>query len=153
MHPRVLVLSLACLAGALAAPAGAQSVRQPKAKAQPATAMAAPSTRTATTEPQSADYIVAVVNSEPITRNELARRVERLRKQLQGEGAQIPQGDVMAREVLERLIFEKVQLQLAREAGITVDDLAVTQAEATVARQNSVSIEAMYRQLAVDGIS
>lgn len=149
MHPRVLVAGLTLLATALAVPAIAQGVRIPK----PQAATTAPPANRQANEPQAADYIVAVVNSEPITRNELANRTERLRKQLISEGASVPATGVMNREVLERLIFEKVQLQLAREAGITVDDLAVNQAEASVARQNDVSKDAMYRQLAGDGIS
>ncbi len=149
MHPRVLVVGLACLAGALAAPAIAQGVRIPK----PQSAAAAPAARSQGAEPQAADYIIAVVNSEPITRNELVNRIERLRKQMRSDGAPAVADDVLAREVLDRLIFEKVQLQLARDAGIRVDDLAVEQAEEAVARQNSVSKETMHRQLAADGIS
>lgn len=151
MHLRVLAFGLACLAGALATPAIAQGVRIPKPQA--ATAAPAPAVRSQTAEPQAADYIVAVVNSEPITRNELVGRAERVRKQRQEEGAAAIPDDVLVREVLERIIFEKVQLQQAREAGITVDDLAVDQAEEAVARQNSVSKEAMHRMLAADGIS
>ncbi len=147
MHPRVIT---ACLAAALAAPAIAQGVRIPQAQAA---APAAPAARSQAAGPQAADYIVAVVNSEPITRNELTNRTERLRRQLAADGASLPSADVLEREVLERLVLERVQLQFAREAGVTVDDLAVAQAEDGVARQNSVSKEAMYRQLAADGIS
>lgn len=152
MHPRVLVVGLVCFAGALAAPAIAQGVRIPKSQAGAATPLV-PATRSQSSEPLAADYIVAVVNSEPITRNELVERMKRVRRQMQSEGAPAVPDDVLAREVLERLIFERVQVQLAREAGISVDDLALNQAEAGVARQNSVSKEAMYRQLAGDGIS
>jgi len=147
MHPRVIT---ACLAAALAAPAIAQGVRIPQAQTA---APAAPAARSQAAGPQAADYIVAVVNSEPITRNELTNRTERLRRQLAADGASLPSADVLEREVLERLVLERVQLQFAREAGVTVDDLAVAQAEDGVARQNSVSKEAMYRQLAADGIS
>ncbi len=147
MHPRVIT---ACLAAALAAPAIAQGVRIPQAQTA---APAAPAARSPAAGPQAADYIVAVVNSEPITRNELTNRTERLRRQLAADGASLPSADVLEREVLERLVLERVQLQFAREAGVTVDDLAVAQAEDGVARQNSVSKEAMYRQLAADGIS
>lgn len=145
MHPRVIA---ACLAAALAAPAIAQGVRIPQAQAP-----AAPAARSPAAAPQAADYIVAVVNSEPITRNELSNRTERLRRQLAADGASLPPADALEREVLERLVLERVQLQAAREAGVTVDDLAVAQAEDSVARQNSISKEAMYRQLAADGIS
>jgi peptidyl-prolyl cis-trans isomerase SurA len=69
------------------------------------------------------------------------------------QGAALPPADVLAREVLERLILEKIQLQLAREVGIKVDDFAVGQAEQSVAKQNNVSLAEMHRRLAADGIS
>jgi peptidyl-prolyl cis-trans isomerase SurA len=109
--------------------------------------------RSVSAEPQAADFIVAVVNSEPITRNELAARVQRLRKQLAGQNRAMPPEDALAREVLESLIVEKVQLQAAQQAGITVADLAIDQAEASVAQQNDVSKETMFRQLRADGIT
>lgn len=151
MHPRVFAIGLACLAGALAAPATAQGVRVPGAR--PAPALQPPAARSASAEPQAADFIVAVVNSEPITRNELAARVQRVRKQLASQNGAMPPEDALAREVLERLIFEKVQLQAAQQAGIGVTDLAIDQAEASVAQQNDVSRETMYRQLKADGIT
>lgn len=151
MHPRVFAFGLACLAGALAVPAAAQGVRIPGAQQAPTLAPAP--ARSTTAEPRAADFIVAVVNSEPITRNELAARVARISRQLAAQNRPLPAGDALARDVLEALIVEKVQLQAAREAGISVADLAVEQAEASVARQNDLSKEAMYRQLRADGIS
>jgi peptidyl-prolyl cis-trans isomerase SurA len=87
-----------------------------------------------------------VVNSEPIT-NELAARVQRVRKQLAGQNRAMPPEDALTREVLENLIVEKVQLQAAQQAGISVADLAIDQAEASVAQQNDVSKETMFRKL------
>lgn len=149
-----LALALAGLAITLTVPAAAQGVRIPGASAQAnAPRSAAPATPALSAAPRTADYIVAVVNSEPITRYELDRRTERARRQLQGGGGQVPPTDVIARQMLERMIFEKVQLQLARDADIKVDDLAVTQAEAVVARENNVSRDVMLRQLAQDGVT
>ena len=152
--PAIALLALAGLASALALPAAAQGVRIPSASnpvaprvaASPVGEAPAPAVRTA-------DYIVAVVNSEPITRHELDRRIERLRSQVASEGGQLPPADAIARQVLERLISEKIQLQLARDGGIKVDDLAVTQAAEMVARQNNVNRSEMLRQLAKDGIT
>ena len=154
MHPRVFAFGLACLAGALAAPAAAQGVRVPGARPAPALQPPAPpAVRSVSAEPQAADFIVAVVNSEPITRNELAARVQRVRKQLAGQNRAMPPEDALTREVLENLIVEKVQLQAAQQAGITVADLAIDQAEASVAQQNDVSKETMFRKLRADGIT
>lgn len=154
MKHRVLPLALACLT-ALAAQAqglrpsgGAGLPRLPSA----ATALA-PTGAATGAELRQADYIVAVVNSEPITNNEVRLRTERVVQQLMGQGAGVPAHEQLAKEVLERLILEKIQVQLAKESGIKVDDYAVDQAEQSVARQNDVSVDEMHRRLAQDGIS
>ena len=102
--------------------------------------------------PRAADYIVAVVNSEPITNNEVRSRLARAEAQLAQQGGAMPPRDALAREVLERLIVERAQLQQAKEAGIKVDDFAVSQAEQGVARQNNMTTDELYRRLARDGM-
>jgi peptidyl-prolyl cis-trans isomerase SurA len=57
----------------------------------------------------------------------------------------MPPRDVLARQVLERLISEKAQLQLARETGIKVDEPTVDQAEQNVARQNQIDVAELRR--------
>src|SRR5258706_14426503 len=69
------------------------------------------------------DRIVAVVNKEVITQYELAERMNRVRKDLERRGTSLPDRGEIERQVLERLIIEKVQLQYARETGVRVDDL------------------------------
>ena len=132
--------------GAPASPA--VSVR-PAAPAAAAAAAAA-STPAAT---RAADYIVAVVNSEPVTNHEVQVRAERIAQQIAQQGGAQPPRAALMREVLERAILEKAQLQAARELGIKVDDLAVEQAERGVAQQNNVSEAEMQRRLAADGIT
>jgi len=144
MNPRVPAFLLACAAG-LAAPAGAQLRPTP----QLGGGAAAPR---ADASPRAADYIVAVVNSEPITNNEVRSRMVRLEQQLAQQGAAMPPRNDLARQVLERLISEKAQLQLARESGVKVDEALVDQAEQNVARQNQVEVAELRRRLAADGI-
>lgn len=99
-----------------------------------------------------ADFIVAVVNSEPITNSEVNRELQRIRQQLaEQRGAQMDPRE-MARQVLERLIAEKVQLQLAQESGIRIDDAAIDQAEQNIARQNQIEVAELHRRLAADGL-
>jgi len=112
-----------------------------------------PAARPASTTQRAADYIVAVVNSEPITNNELRARLVRIEQQLTQQGGARPSRDLLARQVLERLISERAQLQVGREAGIKVDDAAVDQAELSVARQNEIDVPEMRRRLAQDGIA
>ena len=98
-----------------------------------------------------ADFIVAVVNSEPITNNEVQTRLLRIEQQLSRQG-NAPPRDQLAREVLERLIVERAQLQLARTLGVQPEDAAVDQAVANVARQNQLSLDELKRRLAADGM-
>ena len=110
-------------------------------------------TRPASATQRAADYIVAVVNSEPITNNELRARLVRIEQQMTQQGAALPAREVLARQVLERLISEKAQLQVGHETGIKIDDAAVDQAELSVARQNEIGVPEMRRRLTQDGIA
>ena len=103
--------------------------------------------------PRAADFIVAIVNSEPITNVQVAGELARIRQQAAAQRRALPEAGELARQVLNQLINEKAQLQLARELGLRVDDPSVDQAEQAVARQNQLSIEQLYQQLARDGLS
>ncbi|MCM2252411.1 MAG: SurA N-terminal domain-containing protein, partial [Ramlibacter sp.] len=148
MNQRLHAPWLACIALALALPAAAQGLRVPS---QPGAARAAP--RAADSRPRPADYIVAVVNSEPITNNEVRARMLRFEQQLAQQGQPVPARAEFARQVVERLISEKAQLQLARELGIKVDESTVDQAEQNVARQNLMEVPELRRRLAADGVA
>ena len=66
-----------------------------------------------TTGTRSSDFIVAVVDSEPITNQELQQQVEQTLQQLQQQqGSFVPRREVLVRQVLERLIDERAQLWL-----------------------------------------
>jgi len=98
------------------------------------------------------DYIVAVVNSEPITNNEVQNLKLRLEKQLQ-PGTAAPSAQVLTQQALDQLINEKAQLQQARDNGIRIDDTEVDQTELNIARQNQVSKEELYKRVALEGLS
>jgi peptidyl-prolyl cis-trans isomerase SurA len=152
------IITLGCLA-ALAATSGAQGVRRSgitdimRAGPQlgPPPARAAAAAPTAPAGRRSAEFIVALVNSEPITNTDVQVRVTRLLKE-NAEAARVPRAE-LTRMVLERLIAERAQLQLAKETGITVDDVAVDQAEETVARQNEISLAELRSRVAAEGIA
>lgn len=101
---------------------------------------------------KSGDYIVAVVNSEPITNGDVRREAQRVLQQLAQQRRPLPDSRELAQAVLQRLISDKAQLQLARETGILIDDVAVDQAEETVARQNRVNLAELRRRVVADGI-
>jgi len=109
---------------------------------------------TNTTGARSSDFIVAVVDSEPITNLELQQQVEQTLQQLQQQqGGFVPRREVLVRQVLERLIDERAQMRLAQDLGIRIEDSVLEQAEQGMATQNGVSMEAFRERLAQQGMS
>lgn len=98
-----------------------------------------------------ADFIVAVVNSEPITNNEVRFELRRVVQQLAQQQRPQPEINLLARQVLERLINDRAQLQFARETGIRIDDTAVDQAEENIARQNQINVTELRKRLSDEG--
>lgn len=145
MTYRALALTVAALSALVVPSTQAQGLRQTPAR--PVVPAAVPQ---AVQRP--ADFIVAVVNSEPITNNEVHARAMRLRAQME-QRPDAPDMGELKRQVLERLIDEKAQLQQAVDTGIKVDDSSVDQAEQTVAQQNQLSVPDLRRQLVASGMN
>jgi peptidyl-prolyl cis-trans isomerase SurA len=99
-----------------------------------------------------ADFIVVVVNSEPITNNEVRIKLMRTEQLLKQQGAALPPRSELLPQLLERMISDKAQLQAARSTGMKIDDNAVEGAIQTVARQNQITVDELRRRLKADGI-
>ncbi len=99
------------------------------------------------------DRIVAVVNSDVITRTELRQRVEQVTRQLSRHGTPLPPAEVLERQVLERQIVERLQLQLAGETSLRVDDVTLDRALGRIADNNRMSMSDFRKALEKDGIS
>ena len=102
---------------------------------------------------RSADFIVAIVNSEPITNIEVRARVLRFEQQLSQRGGALPSRSELSVQVLERLISERAQVQVGRDNGIKIDEAMITGAVQNVARQNQLSVDELRRRLEAEGIS
>lgn len=96
--------------------------------------------------------VVAVVNNEPITSTELQQYMMRAKRQVARQGVQIPE-DELRQQVLEQMVLEKLQLQVATRMGITIDDAAVDRAIDDIARRNDLTLDALKQALAADGIT
>ncbi|MGV8804691.1 MAG: peptidylprolyl isomerase [Polaromonas sp.] len=130
---------------ATGAAAGAASASVP-AKSARAAAPAQPQ------QQQQADFIVAVVNSEPITNSEVRIRLLRTEQQMQQQGMAMPPRRELLAQLLERMISDKAQLQLAQSSGLKIDDNVINGAVESVARQNQLSVEQLRTRLKADGI-
>ena len=98
------------------------------------------------------DRILVVVNDDVVTHSELALRVAETKKQLQLEKITPPPDDVLRRQVLEHLVFERVQLQVASQTGIRVSEAEIDKAFESIAQQNKMSVEEFQKFLRREGI-
>jgi len=104
-------------------------------------------------QPVLVDAIVAVVNTDVITMKELNNRIQIVEQRMRRQNMQLPQREILQKQLLERLIVNRAQMQLARDLGIRVDDAMLDRAVARIAEQNNISVQALRDQLERDGIS
>jgi peptidyl-prolyl cis-trans isomerase SurA len=86
------------------------------------------------------DRIVAIINDGIVVSSELENAVANVSAQLQEKGTQLPSQSVLIKQVLERLVVEKLQLQIAEMNGMSVDDSALNSEVQQVARENNLSL-------------
>ncbi|MCX7897365.1 MAG: peptidylprolyl isomerase [Rhodocyclaceae bacterium] len=103
-------------------------------------------------EPLFIDRVIAVVNDEAITAGELKHRLQEVERQFSARGGQLPAREVLEKQLLERLIVERIQLQYAREIGLTVGEAEVDAALARIAANNRMSVAELRAALNADGI-
>jgi len=99
------------------------------------------------------DRIVAVVNSEAITLFELRSRLTMVERQLRGQNIEMPPADVLRSQVLERMIIDRAQIQMARESGLRIDDSQVDRAIGGIAAQNRATLAELRQRIERDGTS
>lgn len=98
------------------------------------------------------DRIAAVVNDEVVTRNELEERLKFAMRQLREQGTPMPPRDALERQLLERMVTDRVQLQFAKETGLRVDDVELDRAIGRIAQENKLNPQQLRQVLEKDGI-
>lgn len=98
-----------------------------------------------------ADHIVALVNGDPITHNELRLRMRRVQTQFAGRPGGLPPEAELRPQVLEQLVMEQLQIQLASTIGLRVSEAELDAAERTVASNNQLSLEAFRERFLASG--
>jgi peptidyl-prolyl cis-trans isomerase SurA len=99
------------------------------------------------------DRVVAVVNSEALTRLDLEAQVRMATAQLQRQGTPLPPTDLLERQLLERMITTRVLVQAAKESGLRVDDAQLQRAVERIAQDNKLTPEEFRKQIEKDGVS
>lgn len=135
---RIATLALALCLAALPLAGQAQEVGSPDSRPQGRQAL---------------DRIVAVVNDGAIMQSELEERVAQTRSQIARQEQGAPPDEVLRRQVLDRMIVEEIQLQMARDANLSVDDTELNGQVRAIAENNGMTLDQFADALEADGLS
>ncbi|MDN3557280.1 SurA N-terminal domain-containing protein [Halomonas maura] len=102
---------------------------------------------------QPLDRIVAVVNEGAIMATQLEDRLAQTRNRLRARGVEQPPEAALREQVLDRMIVEEIQLQMAREANLSVDDTELNRQVRAIAEGNNMTLEQFADALEADGLS
>jgi peptidyl-prolyl cis-trans isomerase SurA len=107
----------------------------------------------AKTPAQPLDRIVAVVNKTIITQSELEEALHKIKQQLSATHTPLPPATILGQQVLDQLINRKLQLDLAEQAGIQVDNADVTKAINSIAHSNHITADRLYAEVSHQGLN
>ncbi len=99
------------------------------------------------------DGIAAIVNDEVITQGELQKRVDSITAQLRSEGKSLPATSLLKNQVIERMVLTRLQLSMAEQTGIRIDDVTLDRTIENIAEQNNLTIREFRDVLTRDGIN
>jgi peptidyl-prolyl cis-trans isomerase SurA len=99
------------------------------------------------------DRIVAIVDEKVITEQELNDRIDSVSNQLEQQGKELPPQAVLEKQILERLIVDSLQLQLAEKSGIKINDTELNKTIERIAEKNSMNIDEFKNALENDGLN
>ena len=98
------------------------------------------------------DSVYVIVNDEVITKREVDNRVNDIVQRARAQNAQLPDQDVIRRQIVEQMISERAQLQMAKEMGVRVDDVTVDRAIGRIAEGQKMSVQDLRNQLEKEGM-
>ncbi len=102
---------------------------------------------------QPLDRVAAIVENDVVMMSQVESRIAEVRQQLSARGEPLPPDSVLRDQVLDRLILESIQLQMAERAGMQIDEASLNQTMEQLAQRNNVSLSQFRAALERDGIS
>jgi peptidyl-prolyl cis-trans isomerase SurA len=102
-------------------------------------------------KPQPVNSVAVVVNDDVITKQELDERLSSVEKRLIEQKMALPPREVLQKQLLEKMIVDLAQVQLAKESGMRVDDITLDRAMQKLAEQNKMSLQVFRNAVEKDG--
>lgn len=98
------------------------------------------------------DKVLVVVNDDVITESEFQQTLARIKSDLQARGGDLPPEEQIKQRVLDRMILQEIQLQLAERAGIQVSESELDSTMQDIARRNDLNLEQLKQAMAQEGM-
>jgi len=99
------------------------------------------------------DSVAIIVNENIVSKQEINGRLSDFKRQLQLQGKKLPADELLKKQVIERIIVDSIQLQLAKQQGISIDDLNLNKSLESIAKNNRTTLDKMVKMLEEKGIS
>ncbi len=86
------------------------------------------------------DRIIAIVDQDVITEKELQEKINSVINNLKSQKIEIPSESILKKQVIERLISNSIQIQLAHQTGLKIRDAQVDKTIERIAEKNKLNI-------------
>ncbi len=100
---------------------------------------------------QPLDRIAVIVNDDIIMQSQVQQAIDSAIRNLQQRNQPMPPKKVLIQQVVESLIMESLQLQIAERGGIRVDDTSLNEAISRIAAQNNMTLEQFQQAIIAEG--
>ena len=104
-------------------------------------------------EPVEIDKVVGVVNQGVILQSEVNSIVDRVKKQAQEQGQQLPKDETLRVQAMERLVSQALMMQMAERMGLQISDSQLDQTLANIAKEQGGTISDLRRTVEASGDS
>jgi peptidyl-prolyl cis-trans isomerase SurA len=139
---------------AQASPAAAQAkVSSPTAPIEDALAKVVKAPIKKVVKSEVVNGIAVIVGDEVITTMELTERITSIERSLKAQGTALPERAELQKQIVERMIIDRLQIQLAKEQGMRIDDIQLDRALQRMAEQNKTTMQEMRNQIEREGSS
>ena len=98
------------------------------------------------------DRVIAIVNDEALTQYDVNEQMRGVLAQMKAQKVTPPTQDVLEKQLLDRLITERVLMQYAKESGIRIDDTQVERTIARIAQDNKLTPEEFRKAVEREGV-
>lgn len=102
---------------------------------------------------QEIDRVAVVVNNGVVLESDINGLLRSVKQQAQDAKQQLPDDATLRHQIIERLVMDNIQLQLADKMGIKLSDEDVDKAIAGIADQNKISVDQLRTRIAQDGLN